>query len=455
MPHFADIQIKYSVDGYGISGIITPQLNFSVPSCEYDDTSDLFPAGAQVILTCSDGTDIPKFYVSSRSYSGAKLNFVCYDRSYTTDREIAIPDSMFDKVDTETSTDVTDKNNSGDETVSTVTAEADEEDDDRDDSSDTIGISKLMSMITAMCGYVGYSDTTGIIGSVITKAKKSDVKGKTCRNILDELSRACCGVWLLQNDTGTGDVRGTLTLISVDSGFGTVFTAEKYADVYVGGTKRFGKITLTNGSESYSAGTSSSAFGTLEIETPYASSELVGVLYGRLKGYTYKAWECSKLLMTSFLPFPSSLITFGTKTDMYVNSCTVSLTSTGIYASVGRNAVSEDETEYRNRTERELIMRYRLGSVMGNTKISKNGIQLVVKDNVNNKETDYGFKTYEGGIAKFAGVIMDGKMPDKIEKVTNSSGKTERRITYGDKTYSLQYDESGDTKSGITFTEVK
>lgn len=361
---------------------------------------------------------------------------------------------MYDKVDTETSTDVTDKNNNSSESTAASSTDSDD-DDDRDDSNDTIEISKLMSMITAMCGYAGYSDTTGIIGSVVTKAKKSDVKGKTCRNILDELSRACCGVWLLQNDTGAGDASGTITLIPVDSGFGAVFTAEKYADVYVGGTKRFGKITLTNGSESYSAGASSSAYGTLEIETPYASSELVGVLYGRLKDYTYKAWECSKLLMSSFLPSPSSLITFGTKTDMYVNSCTVSLTSTGIYASVGRNAVSEDETEYRNRTERELIMRYRLGSVMGNTKISKNGIQLVVKDNVNNKETDYGFKTYEGGIAKFAGALIDGKMPDKIEKVTNSSGKTERRITYGNKTYSLQYDETDNTKSGITFTEVK
>ena len=361
---------------------------------------------------------------------------------------------MYDKVDTETSTDVTDKNNNSSESTAASGTDSDD-DDDRDDSNDTIEISKLMSMITAMCGYAGYSDTTGIIGSVVTKAKKSDVKGKTCRNILDELSRACCGVWLLQNDTGTADVRGTLTLIPVDSGFSAVFTAEKYADVYIGGTKRFGKITLTNGSESYSAGTSSSAYGTLEIETPYASSELVGVLYGRLKDYTYKAWECSKLLMSSFLPSPSSLITFGTKTDMYVNSCTVSLTSTGIYASVGRNAVSEDEVEYRNCTERELIMRYRLGSVMGNTKISKNGIQLVVKDNVNNKETDYGFKTYEGGIAKFAGALIDGKMPDKIEKVTNASGKTERRITYGDKTYSLQYDETDNIKSGITFTEVK
>lgn len=357
---------------------------------------------------------------------------------------------MYDQVDTETT--VTDNNNNS--SSESITTGSTDTDDDRDDSNDTIEISKLMAMIMAMCGYLGYSDTSGVIGSVITKAKKSDVKGKTCRNILDDLSRACCGVWLLQNDTGTADVRGTLTLIPVDSGIGAIFTAEKYADVYVGGAKRFGKIVLTNGSESYSAGSSASAFGTLEIETPYASAALVGALYGRLRNYTYKAWECGKLLLSSFLPSPSSLVTFGTKTNLYVNSCTISLTSTGMYASVGRNAVSEDEIEYRNRTERELVMRYRLGAVMGNTKISKNGIQFVVKDNVNNKTTDYGFKTYEGGIAQFAGALIDGKMPDKIENVANSSGKTERRITYGGKTYSLQYDENDGTKSNITFTEV-
>ena len=131
---------------------------------------------------------------------------------------------MYDKMDTETSTDVTD-NNIISESAAASSTDTDN-DDDRDDSNDTIEISRLMSMIMAMCGYLGYSDTTGIIGSVITKAKKSDVKGKTCRNILDELSRACCGVWLLQNDTGTGDVSGTITLIPVDSGFGAVFTAE-------------------------------------------------------------------------------------------------------------------------------------------------------------------------------------------------------------------------------------
>lgn len=381
--------------------------------------------------------DIPRFYISSRSYSGAKLNFVCYDRSFTTDREIAIPDDMFDKVNTETSTTITDKNNNSSESVDTGSADTD--DDDRDDSNDTIEISKLMSMIMAMCGYVGYSDTSGIIGSVITKAKKNDISGKTCRNILDDLSRACCGVWLLQNDTGTRDVRGTLTLIAVDSGFGTVFTAEKYTDVYVGGAKTFSKIIVTNGSDNYTAGGASSTFGTLEIETPYASAALAGALYSRLNDYTYKAWDCNKMMMTSFLPSPSSLITFGSNTDMYVNSCTISLTSTGIYASVGRNSVSEDEMEYLNRTERELIMRYRLGSVMGNTKITQNGIQLVVKDEVNNKETDYGFKMDPSGVAEFTGAMVSKMFP--TGKFIETSDGTCFRANYNGKQYDYGYTE--------------
>lgn len=403
------------MDGYGISGIITPQLSFSVPACEYDDTSGLFPAGAQVILTCSNGIDIPRFYISSRSYSGAKLNFTCYDRSYTTDREIAIPDDMYD-------------------------------------SDENIEISYLLNMVMAMCGYIGYSDGSGIIGNVITKAKKSDISGKTCRNILDDLSRACCGVWLLQNDTGTGDVRGTLTLIPVDSGFGAVFTAEKYADVYVGGKKSFSKIVVSNGSDSYAVGSSGSTFGTLEIETPYASAALAGALYGRLKDYTYTAWNCNKMLTASFIPSPSSLITFGDKTDMCVNSCTASLTSTGIYAAVSRNAVSEDEMDYHNRTERELIMRYRLGALMGNTRITNNGVQLVVNDKVNNKTKDYGFKMDASGVAEFAGAMVSKMLP--TGKFIETSDGECFRANYNGKLYDYSYTEDSDGNISLFRNEV-
>lgn len=419
MPHFADVQIKYDVDGYGISGVITPQLSFSVPACDYDDTSELFPTGAQVILTCSNGMDIPRFYVSSRSYSNAKLNFTCYDRSYATDRDIAMPDDLYDI-------------------------------------SGYASISDVMDKIMAICGYNGYSDSTGIIGTVITKAKKDNTSGKTCRNILDDLSRACCGVWLLQNDTGTADVRGTLTLIPVDSGMGAVFTAEKYSDVYIGGTKTFRKFILTSGSERYTAGASETAYGTVEIETPFASAALAGALYNRLKDYTYKSWSCNKMLASigqlAIIPSPSSLITFGSKQNLYVNNCTVSLTSTGIYASVGRNDADEDELAYHNRTEREIAMRVRIGALMGNTVITEKGAALVVKDEVNNKTVNYGFEMDESGVATFEGAIIDTILPTcKRTATTNGIALI---ADYGGKKLKYSYSEDADGNINLMRDEV-
>ena len=397
------------MNGYGISGVITPQLSFAVPTCEYGDTSGLFPAGAQVILTCSNGMDIPRFYISSRSYSGAKLNFTCYDRTYTTDREIIVPDSLFD-------------------------------------SEGYCTIGDVMDKIMAVCGFSGYSDSSGMIGSVITRGKKDDIQGKTCRNILDELSCVCGGIWTVQGDEGSAEVRGTLVLIAVDKGMGAVFTAEKYSDIYVGGTKTFDKIVLNNGTSSYTAGASSSAFGTLEIETHYASAEAAGALYNRLRDYTYTAWSCEKML-TDIIPVPSSLITFGSKSNLYVNNCALSLTSTGIYASAGRNFVSEDELAYHNRTERELALRYRIGALMGNTKLAPNGLTIVVEDKVNGKTEEYGFNAMAGGITEFTGSILNSIQPTG-KFLTDTDGNECFRANYNGKQYDYGYSE--DSEGNIT-----
>lgn len=387
--------------------MITPQLSFSVPACEYGDTSGIFPTGAQVIFTCSNGMDIPRFYVSSRSYSGARLNFVCYDLSFAVDREIAVTDKDFDK-------------------------------------DGYMTIANLMSKILAVCGFAGYSDSSGLIGTVITKAHKDNVKGRTVRSILDDLSRSCVGFFTVQGDTGTAEMRGTLVLISVDSSFGAVFSAEKYTNIYIGGVKRFDKIIMTNGSRTYTAGGSSTAYGTLTIDTPYASDELMGKVYGRLKDYAYTAWECEKML-TDIVPLPSSLITFGEHKNMCANYCTVSFTPTGVYASVGRNAVSEDEMDYLNSTRRELALRYRLGDIMGNTKISEEGMKIVVDDKVNGKKEEYGFTAEKGGFTQFAGVMIDGKMPEKIIPIS----RTSRKMVYDDASYivSWEFGEDGNKQN--------
>ena len=154
----------------------------------------------------------------------------------------------------------------------------------------------------------------------------------------------------------------------------------------------------------------------------------------------------------AIIPSPSSLITFGTKQNMYVNNCTVSLTSTGIYASVGRNDADEDELAYHNRTEREIAMRVRIGALMGNTVITEKGAALVVKDEVNNKTVNYGFEMDESGVATFEGAIIDTILPTcKRTATTNGIALI---ADYGGKKLKYSYSEDADGNINLMRDEV-
>lgn len=94
MPHFNNLQISYTADGYGARGVCSQQLTFDVPACDYDDdTVGLFPYGAEVLVSC--GTEVPVFYVSSRKPSGGRLSFTCYDRAMFTSAKCTLEESDF------------------------------------------------------------------------------------------------------------------------------------------------------------------------------------------------------------------------------------------------------------------------------------------------------------------------------------------------------------------------
>ena len=315
-------------------------------------------------------------------------------------------------------------------------------------------IADVMNSIISVCGYSGYSDMSGILTMAITKVDKNKLDGRSCRDILDELTRTCASFAMVQGDTGTSNARGILVFIPMNVGAGSVYTANtgKYDKLRLGGIKRVSAVELSSGGKTYSAGSASSPFGTLAIETPYASEAAAGAVYGILKDYEYRAWECEKMLLDSFIPLPSSIIKFP-EGDMYVNHCTVYLTSSGIYASLGRNAVSEDEIGYLTRTERELEQRYRMGDVKNNTVIDEDGIQFVF-ENKNGVNEKYGFETFAGGLTAFGGAMLDSIMPDEIVTVSETDTAVEQRIVYGGKTYTLKYTKDGTKKSNISFEEV-
>ena len=423
--HFNNLKIRYDVSGYGESGLIGGQLSFSLPIIEYPDTSGLFPAGTVVRLTCSSGLEIPYFYVSSRVPSGNAVNFTCIDRSYTAERQFLLADDEY----------ITEKDSAG-------------------NAVQYAPISTVMNNIVSICGYSGYSDTTGILGDKITRIKKDDLSSKSCRDIIDSLTESCVCFAMVQGDTGSSDKRGVLVFVGIETGMGSVFEADvsKYKSVFCGGVKTFSSVTVTSGTNTYTAGSSSSVFGGIEIDTQFASAALAGAVYDRLRDYTYKSWECDKMLLDNFIPVPSSIISFPDYGNLVTNYCDVSLTATGIYASLGRNAVSEDEIGYISRTDREIKRRYRVGDVKGNTVIDEDGVKIVY-ENKNGETEKYGFTSFAGGVAEYAGAMLSavqpvGKIEDTADNVVSFLGKL------GDKTFRWKAVEGDDGTVSLSREEV-
>lgn len=454
--HFNNVQISYSADGIGAKGVISQQLSFNVPAAEYGSAQGLY--GSEVVVSC--GLSLPNFYVYSAKPNGVNIAFVCYDRAMFTSNILTVSeDSFYTALTSEPSNWKTGYKNyytKSDDGYSAVTgSSAPEFSSGKYYSYGDISVQSVLDNITAVCGFE-YINTGDIIGNVITRMPKDSVLNKNAKAVLSELAEASAGCFFVQEN-------GSLAFLPyVGGSFSGEFSVKKYDKVCYGLSKGCNGVILYNGSKVYSSGGGSGAFGTMCIDTVYASSALLGALLNDYLGKTYTAWKCENALVSSY-PAPGAGIKFGdSDTALVCNFCRIKLTDGGFFASMGRNEVSE--SEYVSQYTRALSERVKVGETNGNTKITRDGVKLVfVNENkksrtAGDEETEeYGFKVSSGGVTEFSGAMIDGKMPDKIEKVTNSSGKTERRITYGGKTYSLQYDEdeSGDTKSGITFTEVK
>lgn len=283
----------------------------------------------------------------------------------------------------------------------------------------------------------------------IQKAHKDHVLDCTCRNVLDDISAACGGCWLVSGDAGNNsESDGVLVFAAPDKYSSAVLEPQKYSPVDSGGTHSFSSIVLTSGSSTYTAGSEQTLYNSYEADTPYASAQAAGELYGRLQGYVYRAWECGKMLCSAY-PAPLAVIRFGEK-ELTANHCTLNLTASGMYASLGANAVTEDGAEYLNRTTREMRQRYRLGDVMSNVSLSKSGVEFVFKNENTGKVKKYGFTVNENGTVKFEGAIMDSSYPNKIEDINSTS----KAIYYGDKKYLLTWKtDSWGNKTDINVEE--
>lgn len=407
--NFGNMKIMESVDGFGLSGVCTSEFTVEISAVDY--AKQLISANAAITLSVVSGNIFqiaPTFYIASRSRNGEIVKFKCFDRMIFVDQPAVIPEAFF-----------TDGHISGE---------------------------TLMSIIAEQCGFTAacFSGTSGIKVCDLHLAKEK-IYGKTCRVLLEELSKAWCGIFKCSDDN---------SLLFVPFGGVTYINQESSIHAQIRNKSIKGPIqqVIVNGNgECYTAGnTSADVFGTIKIETEFASQAIADNLMERLEGYIYEAWSCDKCIIDSVyagLEIPSE-ITFADGSIKVANYMVKIPTGEGIYIECGCNEVIENEFDYSGALSRQIKTKIGDGEKLGNqTMITRyQGIihlgEKTTDDDGNELQNRYGYSSATAnGIVEFDGAITSKVVPQSAKI---NADKTEATISYQDKTYKYNISYASD-----------
>ena len=318
---------SHSISGYGVSGVISKRFEFDI----YDKNGQYAEAildNVPVALSCEANTEftgtIPTYYVMKRTVSDKICHFICYDKLAMTDR----------KLDTSSLTFTDGK----------------------------ISLDFLLPVVFSQCGIdsFGYSDNTGADSIFFTEEQ---LKNCTCRNILEDVSAAMCGVWIC-------DASGMAILSTLGRNLNGIIYSADYAEIEKNGIQKITALVMTNSDSGEAFVFQTGEYGvTLEISTPFATAELSSAVWSRVENYTYTAWNCKAAKVPEFM-LSTSVIRFGDTTSynqLSANKIQLKIDSTGVYFSGGN---PPQDKEYKPYLDREKIS---VAKNIGNTAIARSG----------------------------------------------------------------------------------
>ncbi|MGN0598645.1 MAG: hypothetical protein ACI4JK_02020 [Oscillospiraceae bacterium] len=440
---FCDIQLKQNADGMGISGVSSAEFDFSI---SYDEYAKKPPkSGAEVIFSIGEErTTLYTFYISQRSRKGGKVSFKCYDRLSLLEISTDLMEIPYENIEE-------DDENSGDIT--------------------------LFSIASYIAGYVGLgldesiASNVGYFGGL--KLKKTEILGKTARALFDTISAAWCGFFTMK-------ANNIVDFVFFGQSANNSFTVKNHAAITMQSERSaISKVIAYSGSEYFYAtddenDDKTDVLSTLKIQTDFASEQYAEQLLYRVKGFTYISWRCSKAIVDvskltdSQLPiitaniaglnYPDDVDPFA---EFIVNSMILKFTSTGIYAEMSSNEVTEDEQSYIGFFSRKLADKITNGEKLGNdTMITRyQGIVHLGEKKEDEKtgevkQTRYSYsKATSSGIVEFSGAMVSKVVPssaiwnaDKSEAVVSYDGKRYK--------YTIEKDDEGNVLS-FKKSEVK
>jgi hypothetical protein len=319
-PEFDGLVISEYVTGAGLKGIITSELRVNIYTENFSA-----PDNAEIIL------DIPnilmsssKFYIVRREKSGRKVTLTCRSKLFRLDIPTAFTDSDF--------------NDDGE-----------------------IGTIDALGKIASQAEFLQFSYAGDNVFTALPTLKKDFLFGKNCLSVLEKISSALCGTFR--------EYQGGLVFIPFETTFVQTVPASKLSPLKRGFTKKITKISVTNGTETFVAG-SGYYPATVKINSPLASEEIASAILGRLNMREYSPFTGTVKLNS--IPCATCTLVIDDE-EIFANNLKIYPRKSGIYAKVSCNAVDEDEWDYSGELERAVREKITPGESFGSMTLTPDG----------------------------------------------------------------------------------
>lgn len=325
---YGGFAFSHTVDGFGVSGVSVGQFEFDIYD-EFGLYSEALLDESSVVLSCEEiYFTSPEYYITHRTISKKVCHFTAYNRLCKLDHPFDISGITF--VD------------------------------------DAVSGDGVCSAVAHQCGFDSYGCSGG--GIEYISVKKDQLENVTCRRALELIAEAMCGVWTY----GSGN---SLYLACFGGGdYGDYAYVSKYTEIDLRGAQKITAFVMTNSDTGNEYRFETGEYGTaIEVDTPFASSELAQEVWGRLNGYIYTAWDCENAVVTLNSFSALTGLTFareGIEGTLFATTCNYSIDSTGIYFSGGTEPQDEAVWSYDDYLDRKKLS---IGKNIGNTAINSNG----------------------------------------------------------------------------------
>lgn len=222
-------------------------------------------------------------------------------------------------------------------------------------------VATVCGAIASQCGFSGAS-----ISGRVTSIGYLDIKDKTCRQILEDISVADCGFWYASTSGGlafrTFTVPSSSAVIPAGNRTKVNYGAEKYI------TGIYAKDTTYN-----TIYTNNAAWTQTEIISGrYMTQTNAQAVLSQIAGYTYRGWSVKAVVQ--------SVDDLGTSYAYGMVLRQVYRFGAEIIADLGADAPDVSYSSYMPLMQRQVEERVRLGKRYGCTKSDQNGLNIVTTE---------------------------------------------------------------------------